>query len=78
MNELHHLYLDNSAIATIVRETLLIISKKFHVALNKSSALQLELIDDNLLSTASDLQNLSKKSKYHNLLQTSSKRVKIK
>jgi hypothetical protein len=39
MNELHHPYLDNPAIAAIVRETLLTIGEKFHVALNKSPAL---------------------------------------
>ena len=77
MSESHHPCLDNPAIASVVRETLLSIGEIFDVTLNSSLAPRLGLTDHSLLPSASNLGGLSRKSKHHNSSQVLSKRDKI-
>lgn len=77
MSQSHHPCLDNPAIASVVRDTLVSIGELFHVTVNSSLALRLGLTDNNLLSSASDLGGLPKKSRLHSSSQVPSKRDKM-
>lgn len=74
MSQSHHQCLDNPAIASVVRETLVSIGEIFHVTVNSSLALRLGLTDNNLLPSPSNLGVLPKKS---GTPQKPSKREKI-
>lgn len=61
MRESQHQCLDNPAIASVVRETLVSIGEIFNVTVNSSLALRLGLIDNNLLPSPSNVGVLPKK-----------------
>ena len=78
IGESHHPKLDDPAVASVVNQALLSIYEIFHVTRDTSLAPRLELTDNNLLSAASGLEALPKKSRHKSSLQVLSKRDKVR